>query len=164
MGQSTAVVYFLIKGSRCSEQRVEDALWIVHSFQVGDTAIMVDGHIPNVAGRTTYPVKYSPASVRHRRGLAMSGLEIVQQIELKMVDDCRIDLVSILSIGRRRRADLVFRAIEHHARRSYYTSTCARLEQIRICRGLEPHFVVERTDDKLTHRDRAAFGKERLHA
>jgi len=41
------------------------------------------------------------------RSLAVPGLEIVQQVELEMIDERSIDLVSISLSGVRRRTELV---------------------------------------------------------
>src|SRR4029453_9811472 len=87
--------------------------------------------------------------------LTSSGLEIIQQIELEEIDDGRVDLAGT----DRRPLDVVRRAVEHHAGRRNSPVPCVGCRQIGI-RYLKPHFGVQRTDDKLTYRDRFAVSEE----
>src|SRR5690349_19595670 len=105
---------------------------------------MVDRHILDMARRASDFVEDNTSVIGYSRFLRVSRLEIVQQVELEVINDRRIDLVSVLSVRRRRRTDLVLRSIQYHPRWSDHPAALAGLRQIRIRRSFQSHFFMKR--------------------
>src|SRR5207244_799041 len=108
-----AIVHVLIEGGGGGEHTVEDAIGlsrVIHRLHVGHTTVVVNGQVRNVARSAAGLREYRTAFIRCAVLDVVSGLEVVKQVELKMVHNRRIYLVSILVVRRRRRLNLVFGA------------------------------------------------------
>src|SRR5581483_9569783 len=128
---SAAIVFDVVERAGGGKHAVEDAVRrIIGGFDIRDAAIVVDVQIDAVAGGTTDLVECDAAPVGHRVLNVMCRLEVVEQIELQVVNNGWIDLVSVLRVGRGRGFDLVLGAVQHHARGSDHSSASAGSEQI----------------------------------
>src|ERR1700759_2179520 len=72
------------------EEVVEDAVrLVVCGFNVGDAAVAVDLQVRDVALRTAYSLKLSPAMPRDLVLSVGRGLEVVEKVKLFVVDEAR---------------------------------------------------------------------------
>src|SRR5262249_54844851 len=97
-------------------------------------------------------------------------LEIIQQVELKVINQARWYFVDYAvavrvsrRVGRRRGFNRVKRAIEHHPRGGGHPLPRAGPGQVWVY-GLKAHLVLQRADDELSDGYGAAVMKERTNA
>src|SRR5581483_8990501 len=99
------------------EQAVECSLArIVDGFDVGHAPVAVHGQVCYMARSAADDVEDVTSQSGSGILAGVGWLEIVEQIECQVVDNRRINLVSVLRIWRRRRTDLILRAVEDHSR------------------------------------------------
>src|SRR5437899_2949990 len=164
-GKAAAIILSVKERVRGGEKAVKHSVRrVVVGFDVGDATIMIDPHACDVAGAAADTVENRAAAFGGVGLLVMSGFEVVHQIELEMIYKRRIDLVSVLRIRRWRRADFVFRSVEHHAGRSDDSSSRAGGREIGIRRSFKPHLLVKGSDHELTDRYGRSFRKEWFNA
>src|SRR5262249_11264890 len=129
---STAVVEAINEGTRGSEQIIEvSVLRVVHGFDIRNAAVTVNHQIRHVTGMDAYLIEDGSSARGCHSLLSEARLEVIQEIELQVVHDRRINFIlTSFGIWTGRRADCVQIAIKHHACRSYDPSPCARLGKI----------------------------------
>ncbi len=159
------------EGRRRREQMVEvPPLGVVDRFDVGHTAVAGEQEVLDVARSAADPLERFQSSSRGRGLHVGRRLEVVQQVELEVVDDCgwhfvardvAVDLES--RVGNRRSFDLVQLAVEDHAGGSHDLPLGAGLREVWVGR-VQAHLVAQRADDELSDRDRLAVRKKRSHA
>ena len=73
----------------------------------GHATIVVACHIRDVTRGTADLVEHTTSVIGGRALLVMGRFEVVQQVELEMIDQRRVDLISVLGVRGWGRADLV---------------------------------------------------------
>jgi hypothetical protein len=82
-GKLVAVILRVVEGRCSGEETVKDSVrWIVHGFEVGHAAIMVDTQAFHMTRGATDSIEHGAASGSCKVPHRMAGLEVVQQIEL----------------------------------------------------------------------------------
>ena len=106
-----AIVHLVDQSCGRRKQGVEvSAARIVNSVQIGDTTIVIDDEIGDVARVAANLVKDNSPESCCRILFPETGLEVVQKIELQVVDNRGIELVlTCFRVGLRRRGILSIR-------------------------------------------------------